>query len=413
MHHLFYSFVGMRDGLLVLDNGAFFWVNFIFTYLLIMFGTCQLVQLYIKSPTIYRNQAGLLIGATLVPLGANFFYVFDLLPVKYFDITPMAFFLSGLLCYYSLFRYKFLDIIPVAREKLFESINDPVIVIDHSGRIVDLNKKALELVVTNETQDLSDGIVGKSFQIIFSSWPELGSIVEEDGDMQTRCTHSNEGIIKYYHIRISGINGVAGIPGGKIIVLRDITEIEIAFQMVRDSRKALHENNLQLAEANRTLKEKSITDSLTGIYNHEFIINMLESYIQKTGPEKMRLSLIMLDLDYFKNINDRYGHLTGDRVLREVSQSIRNSIRINDHVGRYGGEEFLVILPRTEIKECRVIAERIRYNLEKIDFPEKGLVVTASLGLAEYNGEEISEFIHRADLNLLKTKNKGRNTIEG
>lgn len=413
-YHLFYNYVGLKDGLLVLDNGLFFWVNFAYTYLLVVLAIYHLVRLCISSPALYRKQVRLLISAALIPLLANFLYIFDFLPLKYFDVTPIAFCISGLHCYYSLFRYGFLEIVPIAREKLIESMDDLIIVLNNHGHIIDMNKRAIDVILNDTAQNAINKYVGLDFHNILSSWPELVNIIESDSELQTKCVYNKYEEKNYYHIRISGIDGGKGVSSGKIIVMRDITELEMALQAARNSKKALQEKNLLLKETNAILKEQSVTDSLTGVYNHQYIINTLESCIQKSSNSDIPLSLIMLDLDYFKNINDRYGHLVGDRVLVEVSQSIRKSIRINDYIGRYGGEEFLIILPGTDIEGCRVIAERIRYNLEKMSFIEKDLIVTASLGLAEYQGEDLRELINKADTNLLKTKNMGnRNTIVG
>lgn len=412
-YHLFYRYVGLEDGLLVLDNGLFFWVNFAYTYLLVAFAIYHLVRLYISSPALHRKQVRLLISAAIIPLLANFFYIFDFLPLKYFDVTPIAFCISGLHCYYSLFRYGFLEIVPIARERLIESMDDLIIVLNNHGHIIDMNKRAIDVILNDTAQKAINKYVGLDYQDILSSWPELVKIIESDSEIQTKCVYDEHEEKKYYHIRISGIDKGKGVSAGKIIVMRDITELEMALQAARNSRKALQEKNLLLKETNAILKEQSVTDSLTGVYNHQYIINTLESCIQKSTFCNIPLTLIMLDLDYFKNINDRYGHLVGDRVLVEVSQSIKKSIRINDYIGRYGGEEFLIVLPGTDIEGCRVIAERIRYNLEKMSFAEKDLVVTASLGLAEYKGEDIQELIHKADTNLLKTKKMGRNTIVG
>lgn len=119
----------------------------------------------------------------------------------------------------------------------------------------------------------------------------------------------------------------------------------------------------------------------------------------------------MLDIDFFKRVNDTYGHQFGDRVLQKVANTITESIRENDSVGRYGGEEFLVVLPDTEMTHAIFIAERIRKAVEHLDFYENAHI-TISGGLTVFQGETIVELIDIVDKKLYEAKNDGRNRIK-
>lgn len=170
----------------------------------------------------------------------------------------------------------------------------------------------------------------------------------------------------------------------------------------------LETKNRMLVEMNGYLAEKACTDSLTELYNHQHIIKLLHQLLRKRQEQ---VSIMMIDIDYFKKVNDRFGHQTGDRVLVRIAQVIKDSIRGNDIVGRYGGEEFFVILPRTNSEDALRIANRIRESVEQLEFTDILLEVTVSIGLAHYRGEEISEFISRADQLLYQAKQSGRNRI--
>ena len=170
------------------------------------------------------------------------------------------------------------------------------------------------------------------------------------------------------------------------------------------------EKEIMLESENKILEEQSITDGLTGIKNRGAIIEELKSKINQSLNYKSPLSIAMFDIDKFKEINDTKGHVFGDKVIKEVVNIISRNIRGVDSVGRYGGEEFLVILPNTSKESAYFVCERIRAKIEEFDFGE-GFKVTLSGGVADYNDEGVIEFIDIADKKLYEAKNSGRNRI--
>ena len=174
---------------------------------------------------------------------------------------------------------------------------------------------------------------------------------------------------------------------------------------------------IQQSKANQEELEKLANfDSLTGLYNRRAILRRLDEEIKHAKRYKEQPSLIMLDIDHFKKVNDRYGHLTGDDVLEEVARLIRQSIRAVDAAGRYGGEEFIIILPKTDSSSALNVAERIRKAIEMAGMKDsEGNVfsITVSQGLASYKpGEDKHSFISRADDALYAAKENGRNRVE-
>ncbi len=167
----------------------------------------------------------------------------------------------------------------------------------------------------------------------------------------------------------------------------------------------------ELIERNKLLEEISKNDGLTELLNHNRIFLELEEQINICKENNNDLSILMLDLDHFKEINDVNGHLVGDEVLAMVGESIKKSIRDIDIAGRYGGEEFLIILPNTDLERAIVIAERIRTNISKLVF-KGNLKVTTSGGIKQYKNESIFDFVKNADELLYKAKIRGRNRIE-
>ena len=163
------------------------------------------------------------------------------------------------------------------------------------------------------------------------------------------------------------------------------------------------------------LQRLAVTDGLTKLYNSRSFYSQLETEVDRYNRYKHPLALLLLDLDHFKEYNDNYGHLEGDKVLVRFSQIIKSCLRTNDSAYRYGGEEFTVILPETAGAEARTVAQRIRAALEAERFsPENGkdVRITISIGVTEYHPqEELSTFIQRADKAMYLSKQNGRNKV--
>ena len=166
-----------------------------------------------------------------------------------------------------------------------------------------------------------------------------------------------------------------------------------------------------LLDEHSQLKHQAHYDSLTGLFNHERIKLHLETALSDL-PNDHALCVIMADLDHFKQVNDNYGHLMGDAVLRGISSRLRATMRGFDYIGRYGGEEFLIILQNTDLEEGEEIAERLRMQVEQSPFHhnDQSIPITISLGLTHYHsGDTVETIIQRADEALYQAKAKGRN----
>ncbi|AFL74441.1 GGDEF domain-containing protein [Thiocystis violascens] len=159
------------------------------------------------------------------------------------------------------------------------------------------------------------------------------------------------------------------------------------------------------------LRAASFTDSLTGLYNRRYLFSRLISEIDLVNRYGHPLSVILFDLDHFKSINDTYGHGVGDEVLIQIAVVLRACIREVDVAGRYGGEEFLVILPHADAAKAKDIAERIRITLKTLKWPQPRLRVTVSAGVQEYSVESLDEFVEAADRKLYQAKEGGRDRV--
>jgi diguanylate cyclase (GGDEF)-like protein len=169
-----------------------------------------------------------------------------------------------------------------------------------------------------------------------------------------------------------------------------------------------------LAERDQ-LAQLSITDGLTQVQNHRFFQERLREEFRRAQRYDDPLALILIDLDHFKTVNDRYGHPVGDQVLREVAQCLKHAVRETDLLARYGGEEFAVLLPKTHLAGSLTVAERIWADLGKLEVgPERQLRITASLGVSSFPGRSVlnpEQLVRTADDALYRAKREGRNKI--
>lgn len=168
----------------------------------------------------------------------------------------------------------------------------------------------------------------------------------------------------------------------------------------------------KVKERTLELKQLAIRDSLTNLYNHKTVIEKLENEVMSSEEEGRSLVVLMIDLDYFKKVNDLYGHQIGDKVLRKVSDTIKISLRDKDIVGRYGGEEFIVILKDLSLESAVDTAERLRKAIESLQFSIDELKITASIGGCKRSNESAMELVKLADKLLYQAKQNGRNRIE-
>ncbi len=164
----------------------------------------------------------------------------------------------------------------------------------------------------------------------------------------------------------------------------------------------------------RQLKSLFVKDSLTGLHNHTSIKQNIETEILRAQRNRKQVCLVMIDVDYFKQVNDTYGHNAGDNVLKGLARLMRQRLRQTDILGRYGGDEFVVILPETEINDAKLVIDKLRCDFEKLQFKDKGrnIAVTITCGIASYPPAKDSENLSiSADVALYKAKELGRNKV--
>ena len=201
--------------------------------------------------------------------------------------------------------------------------------------------------------------------------------------------------------------------GASDLIMKPIRleDLLLRINMVIKNRSERKEHNRKLEE----LKNLSIKDDLTGLFNKRQFYNHIRQEIERSNRYLRSLSLILMDIDNFKSLNDTYGHLCGDEILAGMGKIIKSAVRKQDIAFRYAGDEFTIILPETGIEKATAVAERVRQAVEngtEIFSNVCHLKVTVSMGVVEYlTDEDIKSFVHRADSAMYASKRKGRNKI--
>jgi len=278
--------------------------------------------------------------------------------------------------------------------KVVYGLKDPKAEFDINNGVIECSKLKV-----------NEGIAGKVFA-------EKKSIITNLGQNDPRFKQAN------IANNISSMICVPLIAKGEAIGVINITN--------KKNNKLFNKQDLEFIEAlsnqaaiaidNAKLYELATKDGLTKLYIHRHFRSLLEAEITRASRYNHVVSLLMMDIDNFKHVNDTYGHLVGDRVLKEIAVTIKNTVRNIDVPARYGGEEFTVILPETAAKDATVIAERLRKNIAAIEIPLDDKVVlrtSISIGISEFpsSATDSEELISTADQALYKAKNDGKNCI--
>jgi len=281
---------------------------------------------------------------------------------------------------------------------LIEAIPMPMYVKNSSSEIIECNKRFLEFVGKSKEEIMNNKIdflfQDDHYHFIRKKEKEL---LKHGGhyefEMQAKNANGDVRDCAFYKETFTDKGKIDGL----ICVMVDITE-----------RKNLEK---RLKKANEILHRQAVTDGLTELYNHKKILSLLENEIKRAERYKKPLSVIMFDIDHFKKVNDSYGHQTGDIVLKAISKSIRENLREIDLAGRYGGEEFFIILPETQKEDGIKAAKRMSQAISSLDFKE-GFHVTVSGGVQDWSGQSSIQLIKEVDNLLYTAKKNGRNRVE-
>jgi diguanylate cyclase (GGDEF)-like protein/PAS domain S-box-containing protein len=414
--HFYYSTVRVATdagGPLVISRGPFYLYALLYTYALDLAGLVALVRRFLISRAVYRKQTPYLIGAVLVPFSLNLVYqlapgILPIFPAPV-DLTPLSFTITGTLLAASIFGLRLLDLVPIARDNVMDHIPEMVFVLDDKERIIDANAVAQKWLGKPFNE-----ILGREPMEVFQNWPQLLQrfffleYSREEIEVSGDSPRTLEVIITPIYDRRKQLEG-------RVILAYDITDRK---QLEKDLKTANDSLQIQLNENERLrlqLQEQAIRDPLTGVFNRRYFAEALDNETARATRENSHFSIIILDVDHFKRFNDTHGHKCGDLVLQTLAKFLLQNTRRSDIVCRFGGEEFVILMPDANLESAYERAELFRGQFASlvVEYEGKQLKCTFSAGVACFpihstSGEAL---LGLADQALYISKANGRNQV--
>lgn len=411
-HHLIFESMTLQesDGFQWLNfgHGSWYEVNLIYSYIVITIGLLALVAGMARSSPLVKKQYSMILAAALVPwLGNVFAEVFDRsFP---FDITPVLFGFSSALFTYSVFRHRFMDIISMARGRLIENMSDGVLVLDANNIIVDINP-AMERLLDRDRSSF----FGKPASDVLEIWQEQTELIFRGEKTRTEL-RLPDSPSRYLDLRVTTLLDKQERLHGRLIVFRDVTDRKQVEKKLRQANERLQSQLIEIGTLQSKLRSQAVRDPLTNLFNRRYLDETLDRELARAARENYSVCLIMLDLDHFKKVNDTYGHEAGDFVLKALAETISSRSRRGDFACRYGGEEFVIVMPNIALDTAYQRAEKLRKTLNGLQIPYGNfqLSTTISIGIACYpsNGEDRESLLRAADRAMYAAKKAGRNHI--
>ena len=373
------------------DQGFFFWIYAVGMYSLILASVIIYFNYYRTVPVYFRRQSILMVIGTFLPLGIRLLE--DLVgwdPFPRIDNVILFLLVSAVLYATALFRYSALEIVPIAHSLVVQNINSGILVLDVLGRVVELNPFVKRLLSPE-----SDSSIGQSLEMVLKNGPQIRYSPQMTEQMEEEIAFETGGQERYFIVQVAPIRSERKSVIGHVISLLDITD-----------RK----------HAEMELERLARTDVLTNITNRRHFFELAELHFETARRYNRPLAIVMLDVDHFKQINDRHGHLVGDLVLQVVAHACEGQVRKMDVFARYGGEEFICLLPEQNDSGALELAERMRRMVAQAEVKAdtSDVHVTASFGISSIPGQTtltLEQLIDQADQALYRSKRGGRNRV--
>lgn len=294
---------------------------------------------------------------------------------------------------------------------IFESANDAIIIRDIKNyKVIDANNRACEMFCYNKK-----GMLGLPLQAMIAeslphklkyAWDYYDRAAE--GEPQLFEVLAKDRMNRTFWVEVSLKRAIIGDGYCLLAITRDITERKYSENKIVDLNKAL-------SKANEGFKHMALRDSHTGLYNHRYFVSAIEAELERAKRHSQDLSIIMIDIDYFKSVNDVYGHQFGDLILRQFAKLLKSDVRLYDIVVRFGGEEFIIISPNTGKSEASILAQRLLNTITLHNFGDKkhSIKIKVSAAICSYPADKrinnAVDFVDTADRILDKAKEAGGN----
>ena len=401
------------SGPLIIERGWWYSVANTHAYAINAICIILLIRQAIQYHSLYRRQMIALTVAVLIPVAVNLFY--QLAPsyiqssAVRVDLTPISFTVSTAIIAFGVFGLRIFDLIPVARYTVLEHIPEMVFVVDAQDRVIDANTVAQKML----GKPMSE-IIGKSPADVFKTWPQFidwflrRNSAREEIQIPGDPPRTIEAATIALYNQFEAMNG-------RVIVAHDITEHKSLENDLKHANETLTTQLREIEELRALLQEQAIRDPLTNVYNRRYMSEFLDKGIAKAEREKTPVSIVIIDMDHFKQFNDTYGHKCGDIVLQTFADFLVQHTRRSDVVCRYGGEEFVILMPNVTLDTGFERAENWRQDFSETVIAYEGIRFSAtfSAGVATFpqHGSTGDAILQAADKALYRSKRSGRNLV--
>ena len=391
------------------ERGPGFWINTYYSYTITLLAFYVLGVSSLRANLFFKRQYLIILIGSIIPLIASIVTQTNYTGLANLDMAPISFCVSSILYAYAILRHQFMDLIPVARGHLIESMSDGVLVLDEQNRIVDINP-----AMSNFLEDEPNSFIGQNVSAILKHWTPNADQLLNGMETRTELKISKKQA-SYLDLRITYLYNDDHKINGRLMVFRDVTDRK---EVEKDLRRAMDRLQTQLIEIGTLqsqLREQAIRDALTNLFNRRYLEETLERELARATRESYPLCVIMMDLDYFKDINDTYGHEAGDVVLKTLAETVTKQSRHGDFVCRFGGEEFVLVMPNIGIEKANERARKLHQNIDalNITYGRFNITTTISMGIAWYpeHGNTKEQLLRAADKAMYVAKNTGRNQV--
>jgi len=355
---------------------------------------------------------------------------------QYIPLTSVGLAFAAIYLVHAIGRNKVFNIIQTVQRDVVNTMSMGIIVLDENDMIIEVNKVVKPFMRLRIGEKIDLGLLASQLEeeavhefelFIEAHWKRPLERLELELQLALDADRIRHVIIQSAPIMINKKSSV-----GRLLTFQDVTELRLLVKETNNQNELLQDRNRdllimqdELYQANKKLEHMAITDGLTGCYNRRYLLNQLELEVQNNIRHGISFSIFLFDLDHFKMINDRYGHLVGDEVLCSSVEAVRGALRLTDVLARYGGEEFTVYLPHTNREQADIIADMVMENVEqnkiKTGLGEQTVSVTISMGVVSiehFAAETLDDpkaflrnLMVQADAALYEAKHNGRNRI--
>jgi diguanylate cyclase (GGDEF)-like protein len=373
---------------LAYDRNAFNYITIGYYTLCMAISTLLFVMMFFRAAPSARKHLSLYLIGSLPPWATTIVWNLNL-ESSGLDYTPLFLGGSALFFAFGFLRFRILDLLPLARNAIFEDMTTGVVIANADNQIVDFNPAFTKIFPEVSHAKRAD------VEAFFRAYPELRAWLEGNAEGRVNFTKNEAGVSAHYRVSSKEIADRRGQKIGKI------------YHFYENTQEKLLQDKLEVMATH---------DGLTGIYNRQHFDRLAKNELSRIKRYGGELSLAMIDLDKYKRINDTYGHGAGDQVLIAVAQTLQGELRKSDVLARFGGEEFVILLPETDSSAAKSLCGRLQQKLvdQAVQYDTHQIKVRASFGVTTVNGEdELSlEAIYKsADKALYKAKDAGGNTV--